>query len=330
VEALAYSHGEGLVHGHLKPANIMAVGDELKLSVDGISLVGESGVAPGAPGPYDPPEFRDRGCSPVGDVWSFGMTLVEALTQQLPTVGGPKQEPVLPATLPAEFLPMVRACLRPDPRRRASLYDILAQFERPAPAEVEEPAEEPPAAPRRWLSLALVGASAVALAGILVAPRLLHHPPVSAATEQAVVVPASTPVATPPEPARPSAFSPAAAKAPPVAVETAPPPPTPRAPAALVDAAPGQVLHQVLPEVTDQARSTIRGKVKIDVRASVDPAGRVTNAAVESQNSRYFANLTVKAVEQWSFEPREAASEWLLQFELTPSGTTVHPSRVSH
>jgi TonB family protein len=82
--------------------------------------------------------------------------------------------------------------------------------------------------------------------------------------------------------------------------------------------------------VTDQARSTIRGKVKIDVRASVDPAGRVTNAAVESQNSRYFANLTVKAVEQWSFEPREAASEWLLQFELTPSGTTVHPSRVSH
>ena len=75
---------------------------------------------------------------------------------------------------------------------------------------------------------------------------------------------------------------------------------------------------------------TIHGKVTISIRANVDPAGHVTSARIESTGSRYFANLTVKAVEQWSFEPREAASEWLLQFELTPSGTTVHPSRVSH
>ena len=85
----------------------------------------------------------------------------------------------------------------------------------------------------------------------------------------------------------------------------------------------------MLPEVTDLARRTIRGKVKIEVRASVDPAGHVTKAAVESQNSRYFANLTVKAVEQWTFAPQQAAGEWLLRFELTTSGTTVHPSKVA-
>ena len=132
LEALVYIHGEGLVHGHLKPANILAVGDELKLSVDGISLVGEPGSLAGTPGPYDPPEFRERGCSPVGDVWSFGVTLVEALTQQLPTWSGPKQEVALPEAVPAEFLPMVRACLRPDPRRRATPSDIMEQFGRPS------------------------------------------------------------------------------------------------------------------------------------------------------------------------------------------------------
>ncbi|MEI9970887.1 MAG: hypothetical protein WDO73_01905 [Ignavibacteriota bacterium] len=42
--ALAYIHREGLVHGHVKPANIMAVADKLKLSVDGVTLVGEPGA----------------------------------------------------------------------------------------------------------------------------------------------------------------------------------------------------------------------------------------------------------------------------------------------
>ena len=61
----------------------------------------------------------------------------------------------------------------------------------------------------------------------------------------------------------------------------------------------------------------------------MDPAGHVTNAAVESQNSRYFANLTLKAAQQWTFQPQEAAGDWLLRFELTPSATTVHSSKVA-
>jgi outer membrane biosynthesis protein TonB len=60
----------------------------------------------------------------------------------------------------------------------------------------------------------------------------------------------------------------------------------------------------------------------------VDASGRVTGAQVESQNSRYFANLTLQAARQWSFES-DAAGEWLLRFEFTTQGTTVHPSRVA-
>jgi serine/threonine protein kinase len=40
--ALEYLHGQALVHAHLKPSNVMAIGDQLKLSTDGVWAVGES------------------------------------------------------------------------------------------------------------------------------------------------------------------------------------------------------------------------------------------------------------------------------------------------
>jgi TonB family protein len=331
LEAMAYIHGEGLVHGHLKPSNVMAVGDDLKLSVDGISLVGEPGLVPGVPGPYDPPEFRERGCSPVGDVWSFGVTLVEALTQQLPTLSGPKQELVLPETVPAEFLLMVRECLRPDPRRRASCADILKLFGRPEPKAVELPPVEAPATSRKWLNLTLVGAAAVALVGILAGPRLLRHPEASAQVQPAVVTPAPSVVTAQPAPPPPVEPAPVKAKEPetpaPVAAPPDTPPPPPRPTQRSMEAASGQVVHQVMPDVPDFARRTIHGMVKIQVRATVDSAGHVADARVESQNSRYFAKLALEAVRQWDFAA--APSDWLLRFEFTTSGTTVHPLRLA-
>src|SRR5438309_4996301 len=42
LDALAYVHGKGFVHGHLKPANIMAIADQVKLSSDGLCAPGES------------------------------------------------------------------------------------------------------------------------------------------------------------------------------------------------------------------------------------------------------------------------------------------------
>ena len=330
LEALAYIHAEGMVHGRLKPANIMAVGDQLKLSVDGVSLVGDLGVAPSAPGRYDPPEIRERGCSPVGDVWSFGVTLVEALTQRLPTSGGPKQDPILPEAMPAEFASMARACLRRDPRRRAALGDILAQFRQGSPVPEEQPPTESPAASRRWLILTLVAVAAILAAVVLAGPRLLRRQSPPAAVESPIVpVKAAEPPAPPrvqapvPEPQTPVPAAPA-----PIRVA-----PQPAAPRRHDEAKPGQVVRQVLPDIPVQARMTIHGKVTISIRANVDPAGHVTSARIESTGSRYFANLTLQAAEQWEFEPlkvagQAAASEWLLRFEITSQKTDVHPSRV--
>src|ERR1700722_8138178 len=78
LDALAYLHAKGLVLGPLKPADIMASGNQLKLSTDRLRRAGEP---IGKRDEYDPPETTT---SPAGDVWSLGMMLVEVLTQRLP------------------------------------------------------------------------------------------------------------------------------------------------------------------------------------------------------------------------------------------------------
>src|SRR5689334_21080734 len=82
LDVLAYLHAQGLVHGCLKPGNIMAVSDRLKVSCDGIRKAGES--ASGKSGAYDAPELRVTGFTPAGDIWSLGKSLAESLTQCLP------------------------------------------------------------------------------------------------------------------------------------------------------------------------------------------------------------------------------------------------------
>jgi hypothetical protein len=227
--------------------------------------------------------------------------------------------------------------LQPDPRRRAPLGEIMAIFReepRPEPAPVvETPAEPAPAARSRWLRPALVAAAAVAIAGIFAAPRLLNRPaPVVGTEAPAAAQNVAARDAAKPE-IRPSVETAVVEPENPAPVATAPPPVSkpPAAPvsARKMEARPDQVVHQVMPDITDQARRTIRGKVKINVLASVDPSGHVSAAKVESENSRYFANLTLQASRKWEFAPSDTASEWLLRFEFTTKSTEVHPAKVS-
>src|SRR5277367_4812758 len=82
-EALAFLHGSGFVHGRIKPSNIMAANERLKISADGLRKSGEPRF-PSEPSPYDAPEVFTTGLSPAADMWSLGMTLVAVLTQHEP------------------------------------------------------------------------------------------------------------------------------------------------------------------------------------------------------------------------------------------------------
>src|SRR5258708_21195579 len=107
LDVLAYIHGKGFVHGHIRPINIMANGDQLKLSSDELCRAGESPEDSGWPDPHDPPENAPeviaaaKTMSPAGRGWSLGTTLFSTPTHKLPPAADPGQpEPGFPQTLP--------------------------------------------------------------------------------------------------------------------------------------------------------------------------------------------------------------------------------------
>jgi TonB family protein len=98
---------------------------------------------------------------------------------------------------------------------------------------------------------------------------------------------------------------------------------------------PGEVVHQVLPDVPQKARDTIQGKVRVKVEVRVDLAGRVEGAKLDSPGtSRYFDDLALQAARLWKFAPakvdgRDVSSAWILRFEFGRIATEVHPVRVA-
>ncbi|MBI3695739.1 MAG: TonB family protein [Acidobacteria bacterium] len=303
LNALAYLHGQGLVHAHLKPANILAVEDHLKISSDGIHLSGESGGGSAKPGVYDPPEIATGGVSQAGDVWSLGLTLVEALTQRLPVWSGMDQrELVLPETIPAPFPDIARHCLRRDPRSRWTVADIAARLQPAAPATPGPVAVRQQKASPNWRYIVPATALGLAVLGILVGPRLLNR------RREAPLAPS---------------------------IQSEQDRSEKQAKVSGGRSIPGEVVHQVLPTVPRQASNTIRGTVKVRVRVRVDPSGAVVGAKLDSPGpSKYFAGLAVEAARRWEFAPpkmddRAVSSEWVLRFEFVRTGTRVVPVRAS-
>jgi len=97
----------------------------------------------------------------------------------------------------------------------------------------------------------------------------------------------------------------------------------------------GEVLDQVLPDVSGKALATISGKVRVTVLAHVDPSGNVSSADFENPGpSKYFADLALKAMRRWEFNSPEVSgrsipSQWLVRFEFTPSGVKAFPQQVT-
>src|ERR1051326_1696068 len=135
LQALGFLHSESMVHGRIKPSNILAIEDQLKLSSDSFFRT-SSGADANNPAnalrpasPYDAPEAAAGAITPASDIWSLGMTLVETLTQRLPAFDpSTRLDPAVPDTLPAVYLDIVRHCLARDPQKRWTVVDISARL----------------------------------------------------------------------------------------------------------------------------------------------------------------------------------------------------------
>ena len=323
LEALAYIHGQGLVHARIKPSNIMVVDDRVKLPVESVRRAGTS-AAPGAElRIYDAPEMGVAPISPPADLWSLGITLVEALTQLPPLWDrSTNRDPVVSGSIPQPFAEIARGCVRYVPEQRASLRDIRARLdnkvpvpepvvrvEKPAPAAMAEPIRHDPEPSRRRIPIIAIGAGALIILVLLVWLVMRSHH-----------------AQTPSQPVTQSSVS---STIPQVQV------PVPAQPSPTGQNAKGDVAQRVMPDVPPNAQRTIRGKIDVRVRVSVGRDGAVSDAKFDAQgHSRYFAGKAMEAARQWRFKPAQAdgqsvPSVWVLRFQFKKSGTDASGQQVS-
>ena len=342
--ALAYVHSQGFVHGHLKPSNILAVDGRLRLSSDRLDRVGEQDSD--KPDVYASPEMALEGFSPSGDVWSLGMILVEALTQQRPArEKADAGDPALPPTIPSPFLEIARNCLRRNPSSRWRVADVASRLRQNGPAPAGQKVERKPGTSHR-LIYAISALLALILLAIEFGPGLLNrlrNPPVVAVQpEQPVVQPPTETPKQPPAEQKPSP-PPTETPKPQPAVEKKPPaaPPVALAPAPAVaptaqpeatapesnsGASPGEVVHRVMPALVPKHRRGIQGKVRVTVKVRVDAAGKVVDAELDSPGpSQYFAHKAQEAARGWKFVAANGVGRrtWYLTFTYSKADTTV-------
>jgi serine/threonine-protein kinase len=435
VDALSYLHAQGLAHTRIKPGNILAAGDQLKLSSDTLSEIGSAPVAVPQAGTYAAPEPATAPVSAAADLWSLGATVVEALTQRTPVLRGQTEvELPAPEAIPAPYLEIARRSLQVDPSRRASLKEIstllnagstTAYHDAVQHADLRTPATESPetlvaalehrespkavlvaetvpavetskkslasqqvsllphtllpASPARDTTtkaqsrksrVAIPAVAAIILlAAILLAPRVLNRfsqlQP-QAATVQPSIAPAPSSLTPPPAVTAPVVPPVTQTKAEKRAAEkqaarekssaaaretvsssdtvnpvssrsmdTGEPRPTGKsAKVTETNAARGAVLYQVVPDISQRARDTIQGTVRVGVKVHVDAAGKVTGAELDNFSSKFFGDQAVQVARRWTFTPpqvdgRNAPSEWLLRFEFTQKATKVFPMQTN-
>lgn len=327
LDALAYLHDQGFVHGRIKPSNILAVGDQLKLSSDQIARVSEAGAAARRRDVYDAPETAAGIVSPASDLWSVGVALVAIMTQDVLFDGEASSgDPGLPDSIPEPFRSIAHDCLHLDPNQRCSIADIRMRLRGPARSVPYEAAASP--APRQTGNRKLI--FGVLLAAVLIgAVVFFSRGKNTSATHEAAAPQGSAAADKPsaPAPTPTSVGNPTPATSSPPATQPV------EVPKKVVSSS-GEVVHQVLPDVPRSAGNTITGTIKIAVQVEVDTSGKVTHAKLTSAGtSKYFANLALKAAERWEFSPpvvdgQPAESAWVLRFRFKRGGTQVSPERV--
>jgi TonB family protein len=338
LRALQFVHDKGFVHGHIQPSNILASGEQVKLSSDTLGAPGEKSSGAETTNAYDPPEAGVF--STTGDVWRLGMTLIEVLTQRLPVWDRARPiAPEVPAGVPEPFREIAAHCLQVEAAKRWTVAEIAARLEsdglraaRPVSPQTEKAAAAAGIVSRRKASakwpywLGLVAAAAVGF--FLMARPKPSSPPgeyqfpqtqQSAASENAKSASTSTSTALKPSPAATGEAKAGGERA------------SENTDAGVTDR-PSDVVLRVMPQVSPSARSTIQGKVRVRVRVEVDAAGSVAKAEFESAGpSKYFSRLALEAARGWKFSPAQKGEsgdrQWKLQFVFSRARTEVSAVR---
>lgn len=145
-EALEYVHANGVVHRDIKPSNIMLVTygtttfrARARLTDFGIAsgIAGapaheEEGRTTGTAAYLSPEQASRQPATPASDIYSLGLVLLECFTRSVAFAGDPvtaalarlDHDPVIPADLPHEWAPLLRAMTARDPEARPTAAQL--------------------------------------------------------------------------------------------------------------------------------------------------------------------------------------------------------------
>lgn len=85
-----------------------------------------------------------------------------------------------------------------------------------------------------------------------------------------------------------------------------------------------------MPDVSQSARDTIQGTIRVVIRVRVDASGNVADATFDNHGpSSYFADRAMLAAQQWKFTPA-ATGEWLLRFEFSQAAINASAELAAH
>jgi eukaryotic-like serine/threonine-protein kinase len=213
LDALDYSHRQGVIHRDVKPANVFLVDSgAVKVADFGIAHVDSSsltqvGTVLGTPSYMSPEQIMGLPVDGRSDIFSAGVILYQFLTGERPFSGSAtttmqkvlKEDPLPPSTLNVQLLPAMDAVVKKALAKRADeRFQTAAEFANAIRSAAPESAPMPAAS------------ATTADATIVSAPQRTVG-----ATEQGTAMTSRVAAAAPPPPSPPQAGSPATTSVPP-------------------------------------------------------------------------------------------------------------------